>query len=153
MHFSCLVATVSLVLFKKGHDTSWLTSSVPISHVPAFSFAVYLQCGTSFSAKDGFVCPRDARNHSLCPTCFNDYIKHCCSESASLSSLRETIPITCSIPACAYQLPDAVMKTLLLKDACAGGVLTWDAYQTAQLKQGLIRSNHRPPQAAFVSVH
>ena len=55
-----------------------------------------------------FRCGLDEAHNNMCLVCFGDYITYCCANYATLN----TIPITCLIPSCEYQIPESEIQRL-----------------------------------------
>eukprot|EP00475_Leptophrys_vorax_P006076 TRINITY_DN1371_c0_g1_i1.p1 TRINITY_DN1371_c0_g1~~TRINITY_DN1371_c0_g1_i1.p1 ORF type:complete len:749 (+),score=175.73 TRINITY_DN1371_c0_g1_i1:111-2357(+) len=88
-----------------------------------------------------FSCPNDRKGHSLCITCFADYINHCCDVWAT----ENTIPIKCQIPKCGYVIPDPAIRDLLNADLVSPRAL-WDRYCQTQLRVALEKAPQDVPE-------
>jgi hypothetical protein len=78
-----------------------------------------------------FYCPRDP-SHSLCVTCFADYVTFCCDSWAT----QNTIPIKCQIPECGYLIPErTIMRLLGCKQVSARNLE--ERYMKTQMKAAL----------------
>eukprot|EP00808_Paulinella_micropora_P007063 g70342.t1 len=90
---------------------------------------------------DGFRCKKNFK-HAICMSCFPHMVR-----SASENYMNGEVPVRCPDPECAQVIADHIVRSLLMQSGQgeSSGPLVWDAYQTSQLRAGLIEKKEEVP--------
>jgi hypothetical protein len=107
------------------------------------SFSCHICCEEFDGSVPHYTCPGNPSSPkahgppgtviSVCVTCFSDFIKFCCANSAAMN----TIPVTCSMPSCKVPIPETAIHAMLRSDFVANGLDILGQYLGAQLRVAL----------------
>eukprot|EP00475_Leptophrys_vorax_P029680 TRINITY_DN4380_c0_g1_i6.p1 TRINITY_DN4380_c0_g1~~TRINITY_DN4380_c0_g1_i6.p1 ORF type:complete len:780 (+),score=166.81 TRINITY_DN4380_c0_g1_i6:16-2355(+) len=117
-------------------------TQVQVQAAPDSSSIICMVCCEEFGGEMAhYTCDNNPQTHCLCVTCFADYVNHCCESWATLN----TIPITCQIPNCGYQIPETRLQKLL-NDPIIEPRKLWEKYNQVQLKLALAKADEKSPE-------